>query len=267
MNEDKDNHEILIQNKYKLIKKIGEGTYSRVYLANHIGKNQKVAIKIDKESEISQKLLKHEIDVYLHLMKQKMANISSFKSFGIFGSSQYIIMEYLNMDLQTYVEKYRERITMENVNKMMMQCFRLLLNMHNTNLIHRDIKPENFMFDKSGNLCIIDFGLSCSYDPKKKLQKCIGTPYYSSYNTHSTSYTYEKNDDYISVYYVFLHLFGLNLPWENLHIVNECSKQTVYYHFKKDCDFSKYYRENVICQNIIKSYNYYKEYGEVKFYS
>ena len=203
MDKDKDDHGILIQNKYKLIEKIGEGTYSRVYLGNHIAKNQNVAIKIDKESEISQKLLKHEIDVYLHLMKHKMTNISSFKSFGIFGSSQYIIMEYLNMDLKTYVEKNRETITMENVNKMMTQCFRLLFNMHNTNLIHRDIKPDNFMFDKSGNLCIIDFGLSCGYDSKKELHKCIGTPYYSSYNTHKSSYKYEKYDDYISVFVCF----------------------------------------------------------------
>jgi serine/threonine protein kinase len=262
-----ENHGILIQNKYRLLKKIGEGNYSRVYYGHHVTKDQYVAIKIDKECEISKKLLKHEIDVYLHLMKHKMTNISSFKSFGIYGQSQYIIMQYLNMDLKTYVEKNRDFITMDTVNNLMMQCFRLLKHMHKTGLVHRDIKPENFMFDKNKNLCIIDFGLSSTFDEEALLSKCIGTPFYSSYKTHKNSYSYRKEDDFISVYYVFFHLFGKKLPWENLCIDRHESKNIIYYHIKKHTDFMKFYKDNEICLNIVKSYNFFKYYNEFKFYS
>ena len=32
--------------------------------------------------------------------------------------------------------------------------------MHNNNIIYRDIKPENILIDKTGNIKLIDFGLS-----------------------------------------------------------------------------------------------------------
>lgn len=262
-----DSHAMLIQNKYKLIEQIGEGTYSRVYLAHHVLKNHNVAVKINKNSEISSKLIKHEIDVYLHLLRHKITNISSIKSFGVFENSQYIIMEYLNMDLKEYVSKNKDQITMSEINTLMMQCFRLLKNMHDANLVHRDIKPENFMFDKKKNLCIIDFGLSCDYKPGKSNNKCVGTPSYSSYNTHKDSYIYTKIDDFNSVFYMFFDLFGGKLPWDNLYFNNEKSKKIVYYEMKKYSDYNKFYEGNEIVQNIVRSYYNFNENHDIRFYS
>ena len=47
--------------------------------------------------------------------------------------------------------------------------------------MHRDLKPENIIFenlDKHSNLKIIDFGTSRKFDPIKKMNKKLGTPYY-----------------------------------------------------------------------------------------
>merc|ERR1712194_653857 len=55
--------------------------------------------------------------------------------------------------------------------------------MHDHHICHRDLKPENFLFQtkdpiEQNHLKIIDFGLSCKFEPGQKLKTKAGTPYY-----------------------------------------------------------------------------------------
>lgn len=52
---------------------------------------------------------------------------------------------------------------------------------HACNIVHRDLKPENLILDQKGPdaiIKIIDFGTSQVFDPKKKMKRAHGTPYY-----------------------------------------------------------------------------------------
>merc|ERR1719220_2049993 len=66
---------------------------------------------------------------------------------------------------------------------LMQQIIRAIYYMHESHVCHRDLKPENFLFvtkdpiDKS-LLKIIDFGLSCKFEPAQVLTTKAGTPYY-----------------------------------------------------------------------------------------
>ena len=49
--------------------------------------------------------------------------------------------------------------------------------MHSQGIVHRDIKPENIMLTQSGELKLIDFGLSKRQQGNKKMKTIAGTPY------------------------------------------------------------------------------------------
>ena len=262
---------LLIQNKYKIIKFIGKGNYSHVYEGLHVIKNEKVAIKFDiQDNNISKKLLQNEISVYLKLLKHKTNHIANIKSFGLIGSRNYIIMDYLYMDLGKYFEENYNKISIENINILLNNVFILIHNMHKTKIVHRDIKPDNFLFNNKNELCVIDLGLSTDLDDIKSSNKIIGTPLFCSYNIHQKYYCYETHDDAISIYFMFFYLIGRQLPWENIHINDETIKQKVIYTLKKYTNFMDYYKHNANYENllpIIKSYKNYLENNEILFYS
>ena len=60
----------MIGNKYKLTKLITKSTFSSIYECEHILKNTKAVIKIEKD-EIAKKLMVHEVKIYMYLKKNK----------------------------------------------------------------------------------------------------------------------------------------------------------------------------------------------------
>ena len=263
--------ELLLQNKYKVIKLIGNGSYSQVYEGLHIVKNKKVAIKFDIENnELSKRLLQNEISAYLHLLKHKLTHIANIKSFGIISNRSYIIMDCLYMDLEKFFRNNIDKINVQTVNELLNNSFILINNMHKSGLVHRDIKPDNFLFNKNNELCIIDLGLSTSIYDIKLSNKIIGTPLFCSYNVHKPSYNYEKKDDIISVYFMFFYLIGVNLPWDNITITDTSIKNTIIYNLKKHSNFHAYYKENnniELLTPVIKSYMNYLDNNEIRFYN
>lgn len=52
--------------------------------------------------------------------------------------------------------------------------------LHANNIVHRDLKIENIMISKTGEIKLIDFGLSNMYDPRKSLQTFCGSLYFAA---------------------------------------------------------------------------------------
>ena len=71
----------VLLNKYRIIRQIGEGSYSTVYEAQHMFKLTKVAVKFDYD-EVSKRLIENEIENYIYLQRNNMSEIAGIKSFG-----------------------------------------------------------------------------------------------------------------------------------------------------------------------------------------
>ncbi len=232
---------MIIQNRYEITRKIGEGSYSNVYEATNIIKGNKVAIKFEKSNNtIATKLIHHEIQMYLLLKKYKIHNVVSIKSFGVFHDHYYIIMEYLPFSLQ----EHRDKLPIY-----FKQIKDIIHELHDKYIVHRDIKPDNFMMSQKGNIYLIDLGMACKINPNQSLHNIVGSIRYCSFRVHE-GLPYDKIDDMISIYYMFFELYSKKkLPWFNLH------RDKIVHDLKKNIDFESYYSPCIPeLKDIIREY-------------
>ena len=163
--------------KYKLIrKKIGKGSFSKIYKAVDIHKTE-VAVKIIKKKNIkNEKLIQREISVLQSLSHE---NIISLLDVFTTNSNYYLIFEYCkNGDLKNYI--YNENLNMceSQILNIMKQIKNGLEYLYKQNIIHRDLKPQNILVTSSLIIKISDFGFAKIYKEGSLTQTVCGSPLY-----------------------------------------------------------------------------------------
>jgi calcium-dependent protein kinase len=81
------------------------------------------------------------------------------------------------------------------------------------NIVHRDIKPENIMYDVSGEVKLIDFGLAKQTGTNEKLHTIAGTPYFIAPEVLNGSYG--KECDIWSLGVLFFVLVTGTYPFDS----------------------------------------------------
>lgn len=247
-------------NDYKLVAKIGKGSYGEVWKASHINKKKNVAIKIEKKN--SKNILKYET-LILRYLKDLNCVVNS-KYYGETESFNFLVMEILNKQVDEYyndlILKNKDKINL--IKKIGLQMLHCIENIHILGIIHRDIKPGNFLIDDSvDKLKLIDFGLSKQYIDSNGIHKknkthenIIGTLRYISVNIHA-GYEPSRRDDLISMIYILLYLFLGKLPWQGI-IASSLREKEIKINNKK-IEFSKEIKLNKnIPEKFIEVYNY-----------
>jgi serine/threonine protein kinase len=218
----------IINKKYKLIDKIGEGSFGSIYKAHNIRTQEFVAIKVEP-IENATKLLKNESIIYNYL--NHIPRIPSVKWYGKDEYNYYMVINLLGKSLQDFKNKHYV-FPLKLVLQIGIQIIELLQKIHEKGLIHRDIKPDNFLFglnDESKNLHIIDFGFCKSFVqddkhmPLKKTHNLIGSHTYASINAHKFI-ELSRRDDLESLGYMLIYFYLGCLPWQD---ISELSKKTL----------------------------------------
>jgi len=230
---------MLVNNKYKIIEKIGFGMFGTIYKGENIRTKEQVAIKVETISS-DNKMLKHETTVYQYL--QNCKGIPHVKWYGKDKVYYYMVIELLGESLQT-LKTRAQSFSLHLTLKIGIQVILLIKTIHDKGLIHRDIKPENFLFgiDNKSQLYIIDFGFCKSYlndgehKPQKKTTGLIGSPSYSSVTAH-LYLEQSRRDDLESVGYMLLYLHLGRLPWQNIDDDEERNQ--------KICSMKQHFIEN-----------------------
>jgi len=207
----------LINNKYKIIKEIGKGSFGTIYKGENIRTREKVAIKVES-IEHGTYLLKNESIIYRYL--NNMSGIPSVKWFGKDDDNYYMVINLLGKSLQNIKDKIC-CFTLHDALKIGIYLIKLIQTIHEKGLVHRDIKPDNFLFglDDTSKIYIIDFGFCKSYVgddahiPMKKTSNLIGSRTYASINAHNFD-ELSRRDDLESLCYTLIYLVHGKLDWQ-----------------------------------------------------
>jgi len=220
---------IMIENKYLINENIGEGKFGKIFSATNKNTEEEVVIKIEDNNSI---ILRNEANIYRLL--QGIKGISKLRSYGNEGEYNYMIIDKLNKSLKDIRLSINKNFDLKSILSLGMQILRRIECVHNENIIHRDIKPENFVMgnkrEKNENLLyLIDFGLSKLYQKHnmhidyKSDRTPIGTYDYMSLNVHE-GIAPSRRDDLESIGYTLLYLIYGNLPWMDVTIHSQDSK-------------------------------------------
>jgi serine/threonine protein kinase len=170
--------------KYKIIEKIGEGTYGKVYKVNEKKTDRYHAMKKIKVPNLRRKEKKYLIN---EIAIQKLHTCPFIIKYidGFFHKkSIYIISEFASKGDLSHLIKYNKKNKIKLSNKQLCKYFLQTViginYLHNNNIIHRDIKPSNIFLDQNDNIKIGDLGISTIFEKHSMIKTVIGTPYYMS---------------------------------------------------------------------------------------
>jgi eukaryotic-like serine/threonine-protein kinase len=172
--------------KYPLLREIGSGATSKVYLARDPFAERDVAIKVflfDKDADSEQERMKHKSFIAEASLAGKLAHPHIVDIFDavVEPERSYLVMEYVpGTTLEAHADVSR-LLPVSKVVEIIFKCIRALEYAHRHGVIHRDIKPGNILLSQSGETKVSDFGASF----QQKLQDTtqisgVGSPAYMS---------------------------------------------------------------------------------------
>ena len=166
---------------YTIVRKIGSGGTSDVYLGLHLDSMAAVAIKqLDlrcsatshKEMFIAESMMRGRVD-HPNIVSIYDADLDE-------PEGSYLVMEYVNGSSLDRFESRDALLPVETVIDVMRQTAEALRYLSIENIIHRDIKPGNIILRTDGRVKLADFGcvLINSY-PTASLRVAGSLPYMS----------------------------------------------------------------------------------------
>ena len=183
----------LIQDKYRIVRLIGQGGMGEVYEGENVSIARRVAIKV----LLGEAALNADIVQRFEREAQAAGRIGNDHILEVLDlgalptGDRFMVMEFLDGEpLNGRIERLRQ-LTAEQATPLVLQALAGLSAAHQAGIIHRDLKPENLFVLKqkagvSDYVKIIDFGISkfsqLSNEGMKmtKTGSVMGTPYYMS---------------------------------------------------------------------------------------
>jgi serine/threonine protein kinase len=201
----KGKHKGFMLGKYRLLRLLGAGGMSSVYLAENTTLKQQVAIKVlpIKRVEQSSFLARFEREAQA-AFRLGHQNITRAFDLDTAGSVHFIVMEYIDgIDLHAKV-KQEGPLDVRDAVEFIRQAAVGLEYAHGEGLVHRDIKPANLILDHKGVVRILDLGLALTDDTDDDKQasitrehdeKVLGTADYLAPEQATDSHTADRRSD------------------------------------------------------------------------
>lgn len=209
----------IILGEFKLVRRIGIGGISEVWLAEQKSLNRAIALKI-----LLPYLATNERFVNRFLAEANMSaqlehpNILTVYSAGRIGKFYYLATSFIDkVELNTPQGLSRKMPEHEalKITKAIASALRYAWDQHQ--MIHRDIKPVNIMFDAHGTPRLLNFGISKVIkwqDSNNRESNVFGTPEYGSPEQLSGSSDIDFRSDIYSLGITLFQLISGLLPFQ-----------------------------------------------------
>ena len=267
--------------KYQFIKKLGQGSQAKVFLARRLCDNQTVAIKqIDIESVSNWKeydLFQREVNVLSSLDINGVALFyEAIECLDDTPPRSYLVQEYIAGESLGAMLKAGHRFSTDVVYDIIIQLLTILYQLQNRTIpiIHRDIKPSNIMLTPVNGgyyVTLIDFGAVANPQVQSGGSTTAGTFGYMP--PEQLMCKPQPASDIYALGAVAVELFTgkspADLPTKDFHLIFEHEMQsqppalvsTLRKMLEPDCT-----RRLSDCVQLIQTFKYYKK-GEFKLRS
>lgn len=205
--------------KYKIVRELGVGATSTVYLAIDPFTCQQVALKLfdlkklqdPARAKIYRKLLMTEASLAGKLSHPHIAKIYDAV---MEGEINYIVMEYIEGSTLESYAKVDNLLPFSTIAEIIYKCCKALEYAQHQGVIHRDIKPANILLQGKTNIKISDFGAAVLQNNLNTTQVTgVGSPAYMS-PEQIEELTLSHQTDIYSLGVVMYKLLCGKLPFE-----------------------------------------------------
>ncbi|MBQ8892395.1 MAG: Stk1 family PASTA domain-containing Ser/Thr kinase [Bacilli bacterium] len=220
-----------INERYEIIRSIGEGGMANVYLAHDVILDRDVAIKVLRgDLAGDEKFVRRFQREALSASSLSHPNIVEMYDVGEDNGTYYIVMEYVPGQTLKQVIKKRGGVSLSEAIDIMLQITDGMKEAHDSYIIHRDLKPQNILIKDNGEIKITDFGIAMALNSTQLTQtnSVMGSVHYLPPEQASGKGATIKSDIY-SIGILFYELLTGNLPFKGDNAVEIALK-----HMKSD---------------------------------
>ena len=282
--------EIVVGKKYRLLRRIGAGSQSVVYLAMNIFNGKEVAIKCEPSNKDLSQLI---YESKLYKLLQGGIGIPKIHWNGLYFHKpekldiNFLVMDLLGPSIEDFFQICQRRFTLKTVLMLADQMISRMEYLHSKDFIHRSVKPEDFLMGVKGSsniVHLIDYGFSKRFQSQifkehigknKRVKYLHGSPNFDSVNVHS-GMGYSRRDDMVSIGYILMYfnlggnckfifeisgLCGLIiitiigvLPWRGLKAATKKEK------YEKICEMKMSTPLEVLCHGFPEEFAIYLNY-------
>jgi serine/threonine protein kinase len=207
----------VLARSYRLLHTIGEGGMGRIWVADHVALDRRVAIKVLSDEAIQSQAA---LDLF-HREARATARVDSPHVVRVLDYDvtdhglPFLVLELLDGEtLEERIERVGT-LTLEDVRAVLEQTGHALAAAHDCGILHRDIKAENLFLqgNPSGRIDVrlLDFGIALTkHGPRVRLVGPVGTPQYMSPEQMLEHELDERSDLFslaVCVYYALTGVF------------------------------------------------------------
>jgi serine/threonine-protein kinase len=189
----------VFNNRYRIVKLLGQGGFGAVYRAWDSNLNKPCALKENLDvSPEAQRQFTREATVLANLSHPNLPRVTDH--FILPGQGQYLVMDFVDGDDLASILRQRGPVPPEQAIAWTLQVADALSYLHTRQppVVHRDIKPANIRLTPDGRAMLVDFGLVKIYNAQ--LRTTLGaravTPGYAPPEQYGHGSTDARSDLY-----------------------------------------------------------------------